>query len=266
MCRKPHSVAVCDGCEAYDQPMQVARESIKHIPGAVGTAVHVLVAACHLGAFHDNEDVAPLSPASRLALASFAHTFLTYQAIAVKEASEYGMTAHAYDIGANSYTAPTRHAVIAALPCLALTYHVQALDAAESGTPTPIVPATFGSQGCESIFSQLRCPGTQQNTGTLSAASIVQHIPKMFMTNQAIAEGKLIMPDSRKAVKHAQHPTHLYEELLTDWDITCAIHYGFKMCRRMLDMLGYGPLLKQYKTLGQATKRFMEITRPPASV
>lgn len=100
--------------------MQVARELLKHIPGSIGTAVHVLVAACHVGAFHDDPEEAPLALASRSALTSFANTFLTNQAIAMKQSAACKMTPHVYSIQANNYTAPTRNAVMAALPCLSL--------------------------------------------------------------------------------------------------------------------------------------------------
>lgn len=100
--------------------MHVARELLKHIPNSIETAIHVMLASCHVGEFHDDPEEAPLALASRSALTSFANTFLTNQAIAMKQSAACKMTPHVYSIQANNYTAPTRNAVMAALPCLSL--------------------------------------------------------------------------------------------------------------------------------------------------
>lgn len=75
-------------CVCYIMPahtMQVCRKLIKHLPGAIGTAIYVLVSAAHLAVFRDEEGKPPIGPASRLAVASFSHAMTVYQTVAVRK-------------------------------------------------------------------------------------------------------------------------------------------------------------------------------------
>jgi hypothetical protein len=60
---------------------EVADALLEHMPGALGTAVHVLVVATHRTAY--NCDNAPCSAMTCIAKAAFVFTFMTYHTIAV---------------------------------------------------------------------------------------------------------------------------------------------------------------------------------------
>jgi hypothetical protein len=62
---------------------EVTHALLEHMPGALGTAVHVLVAATHRTAFADDHDSAPCSPMTRIAKAAFVFTFMTCHTIAI---------------------------------------------------------------------------------------------------------------------------------------------------------------------------------------
>lgn len=181
--------------------------------------MHVLVAAAHLSAFRDDPSSAPLSPMSRLALAAFLQTMLVFQALGVARGHQTSppMSRFAYTVQANSYTYPTRNAMLAVLPGLAALFHVQADG---SPTPFPFVPSTCGSQACESAFAEFRdCRGLQ-NTGTVSCGSILRQIPRVDACNKAVAEGTLVVNQRRKDGKHVAHPVEKYVWKVSDEDIT----------------------------------------------
>lgn len=245
--------------------IQVCLALLQHLPGALGTAVHVLISAAHLAAFCDDPDKAPFSPMTRLALCAFAHTFLVFQTVAMSHGPKTNppMTDFKYSLQGHSYTAPTRHAICNALPGLAACLHVQH-RACESGDKDayPFVPGCCGSQECESFFGEIRSSGSLQNTGAVSCGSAVRHIPKVMMTNKAEADGLITTLKSKHAGRHTLHDLSHYKCTTSDWDITCSIHTGVQMAYELLDVLGYGPLLLKFPTLSKVMPTYLEIIAP----
>jgi hypothetical protein len=101
----------------------VAEALLEHMPGALGTAVHVLVAAAHRTAFADDHDTDPCSPMTRIAKAAFVFTFMTFHTIAIVNGHDAGrcsppVSSFEHTVAVHGYTAPTRWALMLALPSL----------------------------------------------------------------------------------------------------------------------------------------------------
>jgi hypothetical protein len=243
---------------------KVAHALLDHTPSALGTAVHVTMAASHLSAFVDSPDEFPASPASRIAKLSFVHTMLMFHTIAVIRGHEYDLTPHVHTVNKHGYAAPTRTAAMLALPSLLSIYKLQSIDAAKGTLPPVVVPSECGSQRCESLFSTLR--GSSGNsTGPISGASFVQQAPRLLSFKKLEAEGMLKLPASRHDTeKHSKHADmNAYRHALSDEDIRLAIHMGYTLALRLLKGIGYSPLLQSLNSPSKAMKKFLEITRAP---
>jgi heme/copper-type cytochrome/quinol oxidase subunit 2 len=113
---------------------EVTDALLEYMPGALRTAVHVLVAATHRTAY--NYDSAPCSPMTCIAKAAFVFTFMTYHTIAIvnrHDAGRYSPPASSFEhtVAVHGYTAPARRALMLALPSLVGLYHQQQLDSTE---------------------------------------------------------------------------------------------------------------------------------------
>jgi hypothetical protein len=86
---------------------EVADALLEHMPGALGTAVHVLVAATHRTA--NSYDSTPCSPMTCIAKAAFVFTCMTYHTIAIVNGrySPPGSSLE-HTVAVHGYTAPTR--------------------------------------------------------------------------------------------------------------------------------------------------------------
>lgn len=192
-----------------DRDVELSRSLATEMHGTIGTAVHALIAAAHLGAFREGPDQAPLSRMSRLALTAFTSTMLVYQIAITRGTHTNPPTARfQYALQANNYTAPTRNAPLAALPCLATCYHVKAKNAKARTDAYPIVPSTCSSQESESALAEFSGPSSLQTTSSVYCGDISRHISKINITQDDEAKGILHIPKSRKAGNHVLHDLH----------------------------------------------------------
>jgi hypothetical protein len=103
---------------------EIADALLEHMPGALSTAVHVLVAATHRTAY--NHDSAPCSPMNCVAKAAFVFTFMTHHTIAIVNGHDAGrysppVSSFEHTVAFHGCKVPTHWASMLALPSLAVS-------------------------------------------------------------------------------------------------------------------------------------------------
>ena len=251
----------------------VAEVLLDRMNGALGTAVHVLVAAAHRTAFTDDSQEAPCSPMCRIAKASFVLTFMTYNTIAIvnghdEQAYRPPTSSYQHTCALHGYTAATRWATMLALPSLVGVFQLQRVDhEADPDQQAPrAVPQQLGYQQCESLFSTWRS-ATGQNTGAISCLDVLNKADAALAVAGMHAKGTFTLPESRKADrKHKLHPNGSYSESITGMDINMSIHLGETMCTDMLKNLGYDGVLEKHSTLQSAMQEMLLLSMPQSPV
>jgi hypothetical protein len=164
-----------------------------------------------------------------------------------------------HTVAVHGYTAPTRWALMLALPSLVGLFHQQRLDSTEHAPDAvvPVVPQQLGSQHCESLFSTWRSV-SGQNTGSVTEALAKADTAIIFADMEAAAS--FTLRALRKAAKHKQHPTAAYTETVEDIDINRSIHQRYLMCRDVLTDLGYQGILKAHANLQSAVQDILRLT------
>jgi hypothetical protein len=227
----------------------VAHAFLRHMPAALGNAVHVLLAAAHRS-LPGHPTHTPHLACTRLAYLSFVHTYLAVNAIALHEGHQpsYKIWHHARAVARHGYTAPTRQIVMSALPAAAGVLHLQYADAcAQAGQQPPVVMLSeCRSQRCETAFSALRDPCSQQHTGALCCKEILSGMGKYMHLRAEEAAGHVKVPAGRKEARRAiSHPADAYRWALADTDMTCALHVGYLLATELLELTGHKPVLRR---------------------
>jgi hypothetical protein len=183
----------------------VADALLEHMPGALGTAVHVIVAATHRTTFADDHNSSPMA---RISKAAFVFTLMTFHTIAHvhgHDADRYSppVSRFGHTVAVHGYTAPTRWALMLALPSLVGLFHLQRLDFKQQAldAAVPVAPQQLGSQHCESLFSTWRS-ASGQNTGSISCSEALAKADTAITLADMEAPGTFSLPASRKAAKH----------------------------------------------------------------